>query len=395
MDTHAYTSRVASLLNDLQRTDWERKLGRWATTLVALTIVWWFVRRVRNISKAAVGEREMPAVVPDSASAILFPLDLIIVAVFAVWTYLAALAVWRLVGRKYRVDSVTRRFVTLFAAGTIGLVGILFVVAVAVEISEGSQLVTTVSENLAESRDFLTDWVPYLPIPAVTASLVASWRRGEYELTVRRRQLFAVAAVAIVVAPAVLGAAGVSGAAADDATPDIQQRSESSDIVDQMDDGLTGPTIPELDDSTLSRGEFRAPTTLLGCGDVNRTAYQIDTYLYPEYPAATQVNISDPSDTDTQYIELAPYRDDGEIIHGRYAFRVASDEWKLLETWYANPEYEGGDHWNASTGAYHTYDESSGIVAMENTEAATFGFDLVNEDGEIVRVQYRLCRPDT
>jgi len=394
MDHSTMTTRVESFVNELQKADWQQQIGGWTLTLVAVTVVWWFLRRVRFTANAVRGEREMPAVIPDAVSVLLIPLDLGLVAIFAFWGYLCALTVWRLIGRRYRVDSFSRRLASFFAVGSVGLTALLFVLGVGMQIAEGNPPAAVVTDGVDEIGGWLPEWLIYLPVPAVATSLAASWRRGEFELTARRRQTLAVAAVAIIVAPGVLGAAGVGGAVDDGGAPDIEPRTESSEVVDQMDDGLAGPTKPELNDSALSKGEFHEPTALLACGDVNQSVYRLDTYMDPEYPAAATVNISEPSDSSQEYIELAPYRDDGEIVHGRYAFRVTGDEWTLLETWYGNPEYDGGDHWNATAGAYHTYDESSGIIAMENTEAATIGFDLVNEDGEVIRVQYRLCRPD-
>jgi hypothetical protein len=45
-------------------------------------------------------------------------------------------------------------------------------------------------------------------------------------------------------------------------------------------------------------------------------------------------------------------------------------------------------------GTYSDFAES-GMLSMENTGRLTVAFDLVNPDGEIVRVRYRLCRPDS
>jgi len=390
MDFTTASSRVASFVDDLRSTDWQKRIGSWTLTLVAVTIVWWFLRRVWYTANAVRGEREMPMMVPETVSAVFFPIELGLVAIFACWGYLCALGVWRLVGRRYRVDSLSRRLAAVFIAGSVGLAALLFVLGTILQIAEGNPPAAVVSDGVGEITEWLPEWLVYLLIPTVATSLVASWRRGEFELTARRRQVLAVAAVAIIVAPGILGAAGVG--AASDPPPRPDGGFDASDL----NDGWRGPSHAEVMNYTnLSTGAYQPATTVLSCGRVDESVYTPPEWM-DHHAAATQINISSPDDADRVYLEVAPYRNESGIVHGRYAARIVpvqEGNWTVLDSEIYNVEESGETASGSFVNGDMAYESDTGQLAMENVEALTLELELVNPDGEIVRVRYRLCQP--
>jgi len=113
------------------------------------------------------------------------------------------------------------------------------------------------------------------------------------------------------------------------------------------------------------------------------------------------VNVSEPTDASRAYLEVAPYRNEsGDVIHGTYAYRIADSpagNWTLIDEWTSNRVHADDSEWGGSaagmTGAWGK-SKNTGTLALENVRSATVVIDVVDPDGEIVRVRYRLCRPD-